>query len=913
MPRPGELLPARLQVNGRSNPIGIGTNGVNFSWCYKGEAGIHRGLQQNSYRIIVASSKDELLHQRGDVWDSGRVKSETFWEIRYAGPPLLSRTQYFWQAESWDGSEKLGHWGSVASFTTGLLLADDWTAHWIGSPPERSSIGSPDEKQDESLPVFRHDFHLRSSVKSALLFISGLGQYEVHLNGEDVTHNVLNPGWTDYKKTVDYDSYDVSRQLQKGNNAFGVLLGNGMYNVVNTPGRYTKFTGTFGQPKFLLQLDVTYLDGTRERVISDRTWLEHSSPITFSSIYGGEDFDARILPTNWDRVDFQAKGWEAAEEVGGPGGKLVASESVPAGIAHRFVPIRTTHPKPGLTVYDFGQNVSGWPAIRIQGKAGSAIRMLPGELLNPDGTVSQKSTNSTPADPVLFTYTLRGGGSESWHPRFSYHSFRYVQVNLEPPPHREGMPTVLSIGSDFVHARVPVIGDFSSSNKLFNQIHHLIDRAVLSNLMSVVTDCPSREKLGWLEQTYLNASTLMLNYDVSGIYVKMARDMRDAQLPDGLVPSIAPEYAAFVDANGKSNAFRDSPEWGSAVILSPWALFQYTGNSAPLAQNYAAMQRYVSYLENRSKNGLLDYGLGDWYDIGPGPPGQSQLTSSYVTASGVLYEDLVTLAKIATLLGHANDSDEYNRLSRELRDHFNARLFNPVSGQYDRGSQTANALPLALGIVEPDNVESVLKHLVADIETHQYHVTAGDIGFHYVVRALTDYGRSDVLAKMLLRTDSPSYGYQLSQGATTLTEAWDTNPSSSQNHFMLGHGEEWFYRGLAGLSVDFSAPSSERIWFRPNLIDGVSWVRVNYETPMGLIAIRWRRSPKIVSIQVSVPPGVQAHLQLPAAQNWRESNEAISRSRGVLAIQEESNRTTLTIGSGEYEFVTENVNKEIRQ
>jgi hypothetical protein len=907
------LTPIRLTTEMRVDPVGIGTARPVFGWNLEALPGSARNLRQSGYRILVASSAERLEQQIGDVWDSGRVAATVFWQLPYAGPALQSHTTYYWQAQVWNGGSMPGPWSRPARFTTGLLAASDWTARWIAAEPDHGPYEQPLENRSAlrsslppPLPVFRHDFTVKGPVASALLFVSGLGQYEVHLNGADVTETVLNPGWTNYRKTVPYDTYDVLRLLRPGLNAFGVLLGNGMYNVEGVEGRYTKFIGSYGQPKLLLQMEVSYADGSSDRFISDDSWLTHPGPVSYSSTYGGEDFRANALPASWDRAGFSAQGWQPALEVSGPGGTLAAGASPPLVISEVLKPIRITHPKPGITVYDLSRNMSGWPTISVRGPAGSSVRLLPGELLASDGTVTQHSANASAKDPVLFNYVLRGAAApETWHPRFAYYSFRYVQVSVDPAMPGGQVPKVLSLSGDFVHARAPTVGSFSSSDPLFNRIHTLIDRAVLSNLASVVTDCPSREKLGWLEQTYLNASTIMLNYDVSGIYEKMSDDMADSQLANGLVPAIAPEYVAFVDSLGKNTAFRDSPEWGSAVILSPWALYQFTGDERPLREHYQGMQRYAAYLNSRAEHGLLDYGLGDWFDIGPSDPGESQLTSKLETATGTYFADLEVLAKVATLLDHPADAATYERQAGEVRDAFNARLFHPETNQYDRGSQTADALPLALGMVPQGHEQGVLENLVADIHSHHDHVTAGDIGFHYVVRALTRYGRSDVLAAMLSRTDSPSYGYQLMRGATTLTEAWDTNPDSSQNHFMLGHGEEWFYRGLAGLSVDMSESPENAISFAPSLLQGISSASASYDSTMGEIAVAWHRSSKGASVELTVPPGTQTHLQLPATANWEESGKSASDAPGVLDSEQTAQGLRLQLGSGSYKFSTQ--------
>jgi alpha-L-rhamnosidase len=802
------VTPVNLRVVNRAEPIGVEQGRLVFAWTLEATGSNARSLRQSAYRILVASSAQKLQRQAGDVCDSGRVPSQTFWQLPYQGTALRSHTEYFWKAQAWDGAGLPGPWSATATFTTGILHPDEWTAKWISASPADGS---------DPLPVFRKHLPLQAQVAQALLSVSGLGQYEVDMNGHNVTETVLNPGWTNCRKTAPYNTYNVTSLLHTGGNAVAVLLGNGMYNVEQTKGRYTKFTGSFGRLKLILQLDVCYRNGRSQRFVSDASWKTHAGPVKFSSIYGGEDFDARALPSGWDLAGFKAEAWEPAVEVEGPGGTLKAEPSAPMVIAQAYQPVAVSHPRPGVTVYDLGENMSGWPDISARGPAGSQVTLLPGELLARDGTVSQHSTDAAPDRAVLYQYTLRGSAAaESWHPRFTYHSFRYVQVTTQVAAAGAKLPEVVALAGDFVHADTAIAGTFTSSDDLFYRIHQLIDRAVLSNLASVMTDCPSREKLGWLEQTYLNAGTLMWNYDVTGLYEKMSRDIEEAQLPNGLVPSIAPEYVEFLDSQGNSNAFRDSPEWGSAIILGPWALSQFTGDLQPLQANYAAMQRYVEYLQNRTVDGLLNYGLGDWYDIGPKAPGPSQLTSRTVTATGVYYEDLLALTEIATLLGHPEDAASYTTRAKRERELFNKALFHPTSGQYDRGSQTASALPLALGLAPPEDVQDVLDRLIADIHAHGDHVTAGDVGFHYVVRALTDYHRSDVLAAMLSRTDSPSYGYQLAKGATTLTEAWDANPNSSQNHFMLGHGEEWFYRGLAGLTLDMARGPDEAIELPPS-------------------------------------------------------------------------------------------------
>ncbi len=504
-----------------------------------------------------------------------------------------------------------------------------------------------------------------------------------------------------------------------------------------------------------------------------------------------------------------------------------------------------------MTVYDLGQNFAGWPELEVRGQAGTTIKMVAGELLDKYGQVTQGSGGGSPAAQNSFTYVLRGGAmAESWHPRFSYYGFRYVQVEQSG-----GATTELKVSGRFLHDAVKVDGSFTSSDELMMRIHQLIDRAIYSNMVSLLTDCPTREKLGWLEQTHLAAASMMYNYGLRSLYAKIEDDMQDAQQPTGLVPDIAPEYMVF------SGAFRDSPEWGASVVLSPWAAYQFYGDVGPLREHYGSMQRYAAYLQGKTQGGLLQYGLGDWYDIGPGAPGRSKLTSTGVTATATFYELLMDLQRIAKLLGKDDDAAKYAAQAARLKEIFNAKYFHADTNQYDTGSQTANAMPLAVGLVPDGDRAAVLANLVADIRKHDNHVTAGDVGFHYVVRALTDGRRSDVLYEMLSRTDKPSYGDQLAHGATALTEAWDADPRSSQNHFMLGHAEEWFYRGLAGIDFDLSRPVGRQIVMQPSVVGTMQSAGARLDTRLGRVVSAWTREGDQVSLEMTVP--VNAVLVLP--------------------------------------------------
>jgi hypothetical protein len=754
----------------------------------------------------------------------------------------------------------------------------------------------------EALPLLRRALNLSKPVRRAVVHLCGLGFHELRINGTKVGEDELEPGWTNYRKTCLYSSYDVTPLLKPGANALGVMLGNGMYNV--TGGRYIKFRGSFGEPAFTAVLRIEYADGTAESVASDASWKCAPGPVVFTCIYGGEDYDARREQEGWDRPDFDDSRWTAALPVDGPGGRLTARSAPPVRVMEELSPAGITQPRPGIFVYDLGRNFSGWPALSVSGPAGATVKLVPGELLDAGGLVTQHSSGG----PVWFSYTLRGRDRETWRPRFSYYGFRYVQVEGAVPEGEAAadsrLPRVHALDGHFLYPAAAAAGRFACSNGDANRVHDLILTAIKSNFKSVLTDCPHREKLGWLECAHLLAGCFMYNFDCAGFYEKIARDMREAQLDNGMVPDIAPEYTVF------GGGFRDSPEWGSAMVIAPWRAYMTYGDTGILADNYESMTRYTAYLGSRATGHIVAHGLGDWYDIGPGDPGPSKLTSLGLTSTGVYYQDIEILRKAAGLLGREDDARSFAGLAEEVRTAFNAKFYHADRQCYDRDSQTGNAMPLFLGLVAPDERGAVLTNVVDSIRANGNRVTAGDVGFYYVVQALLEGGRSDVLYDMLCQTNGPGYMFQLAKGATSLTEAWDTNPASSQNHCMLGHIEEWFYSGLLGIRA--AAPGFKRIVIRPAMPGGLSWAGGHYDSVYGRIASRWTRAGSTppagggsaLTMDVVIPPNTSATIVVPAkdAASVTESGKPALSAPGLKFLRMEDGAAVFAAGSGRYRF-----------
>jgi hypothetical protein len=877
----------------RVDPLGIDTAAPRLSWVL---ASNQRAQMQTAYHVLVASSRGELDADRGDLWDSGRVASDRSVLVHYAGKPLASLATCHWKVRAWDKQDRPSAWSEPARWTTGLLQPADWKARWIVHPEDVATPPGP----TTALPLLRREFQVDKPVVRAIVSLCGLGQHELHFNGRKVGDNVMEPGWTNYRKRCLYVTYDVTDRIVPGRNAVGVMLGNGMYNVVG--GRYVKFTGSMGPPKMIAQMRLDYADGTSDVIGSDATWKAARGPITFSCIYGGEDHDARRDRPGWDQPGFDEADWQPAAEVDGPGGVLRA-QTLPIKVTQTFKPAKITRLAPGLHMVDLGQNFSGWPRIKVSGPAGATVRLVPGELLDDKGRVTQASSGG----PVSFNYTLRGEGQETWSPRFSYYGFRYVQVEgatRDGDPAEDmatgdaAKPVLEDIEGQFTHLAAERVGQFSCSNTLWNRIHGCIDMAIRSNMQSVITDCPHREKLGWLEVSHLLGPAIMFNYDVPLLYAKISDDMSESQTADGLVPDIAPEYTVF------NEGFRDSPSWGSACVVNPWLAWRRYGDRRMLEEHWPRMVRYVDYLTSRAEGHIVSHGLGDWCDLGPAPYGAAQLTPIALTSTATYYHDLTILARAAELLGKPDDQRRYTALADKVRDAFNAKFFDTAAGQYGTGSQTSNAMPLVLGLVEPSRASGVIERLVEDVRRRGDHMTGGDVGFRFMLVALMQAGRSDVIAAMANRTDLPSYGFQIEHGVTALSETWDPRVGNSQNHCMLGHLEEWFGHGLVGINPGEDKPGYQHSVVRPRVVDGVDWAEGSYRSVHGRIACRWERQGDRLIVKMTIPANTTATVYVPARspEAVTESGVPAAKAEGVTPRGIEPGCAVYAVGSGEYEF-----------
>ena len=680
--------------------------------------------------------------------------------------------------------------------------------------------------------ILRRSFKPWKTIKKAELRICGLGFYELTINNKKVGDAEFAPLWSDYDKSIFYNLYDVTSYLQLGDNEIRVLLGNGFYNEQG--GRYHKLRISFGPPTLKFFLYVIYEDGMRERLLSDENWEWTPSPIVFNSIYGGEDYDARIEPTDWrPGVILEA-----------PKGLLRKQIAKPVKIMEQF-PVKKTLRKDSLMVLDMGQNLAGYPEITVSGKPGQYLKITPAETLTPEGLCNQKQTGR----PHYYTYILKGEGKETWHPRFSYYSYRYLQI--------EGDIKVLKdIKSCFIYNSAQRIGEFECSNPLINDTHKLIDRAIRSNWQAVWTDCPAREKLGWLEQDWLNGEALVYNYDAQSMIEQTMQNIVDAQHEDGSMPEIAPEYTQFTGSWARP--FQESPEWGGAIIALPMLYWQHYGDISLAREYYEPMKRYINYLASQDSAYILKMGLGDWYDYGPGRAGFSQNTPMPLVSTAHYYQWMCYMYVLAKQLGKRDEAYAFNQRAENIRQAFNREFYDAKRKTYGTGSQCSLALPLYLKLVPEKDYQAVLQNLIKNIHQHGDRLTTGDVGNRYLFYTLAKNGHRELLYKMLNHYDVPGYGYQIKKGQTTLTEQWNPDHGASMNHFMMAHIENLLIPDLLGIQRN-----GDLIEIAPHPVGDLTWCKGSTMSAQGKVSVSWKIKKDKFIMDIDIPEGGFADVYMP--------------------------------------------------
>ncbi len=885
--RVASMEPAQLRCEYAENPMGVESPRPQLSWVLLSK---DHDQRQSAYRILVSSSAKRLQEGRVDLWDSGIVRTGESAHITYEGAPLASGMQCHWKVRIWDDTGTASRWSDAGQWEMGLLRAEDWTADWIGAGPAReprpphgffrstnelTSVTGSVQVNPRSV-LLRKEVELRQGIRRARAFVTGLGYYELHCNGRRVGDRVLAPAKSNYRKWVLYDTCDLTPFLEPGTNALGLILGNGWFNPAMKWWEPYRMQW-FGSPRARLQIHVEYDDGSTSTIGTDGTWKTKPGPILSACVYDGEEYDATQESPGWDKRGHSERDWRTATVVEAPGGALVSHLMPAIRVTQHLRPVGIRTPRPGVHVFDLGQNFAGWVRLRVSGPRGTRVTMRYAEDVHPDGTLDTGSNERALATDV---YVLKGEGRETYEPRFTFHGFRYVEITGYP-----GTPALGDVLGCVVHTACARTGSFASDHGLINRIHEATVWSQRSCMMGYPIDCPQRdERLGWMGDALVTAEEALYNFDVALFQRQWLEGIRFNQNPaDGDISIVSPR---------PYTAEEPDPVWSSAYPVMVWEFFRHHGDRRFLGEHFDALSRYVDHLGTQATNHVLPrYWIGDWGSIVEGwkegdPP--SVTTAFY-------FLDATIAGKAARVLERTNEAARYESLSREIRSAFRQAYLHPGGQHFEPETQFGNALPLVLGLAEETERPAVLDNILADLERHGGHFDVGVLGAKYLVDALTDSGRPDAAFALATQTGYPSWAHMLEGGRNTLSEFWDLH--GSHNHVMMGSIDAWFYRVLAGIQPDEARPGFRHIVIRPFVPDSVGRVEARVETVRGRIAVGWWKQRKEWVMRVDLPANTEATVFVPAGPSAR-----VRCTPARAAERREPGVAVYSLGSGRYEF-----------
>ncbi len=883
-----QLSVQQPRIENLVNPIGLDVVLPRFGWQLAAD---RRNVLQTAYEIRVATKPADLIAGKKGIWTSGKITSDASVWVPYGGPQLMSGQKYWWQVRVWDNAGNQSAWSEPAYWQMGLLKPTDWTARWI-------TVSAPEDSTRPS-PMFRKEFSAKKKIASATAYITAHGLYEARINGQRVGQDYLTPGWTAYRKRLQYQAYDVTRLLKNGPNAVGVTLGSGWWrgNI-----GFVKGKNLYGPDVSLLfQIDIEYGDGSHEIIGSDGSWkYATNGPVRFAEIYHGETFDARLEPAGWSAAGFNDRQWNPVAVRDSSKNQLIGTYNEPVRKHETFTPVKIFLTPKGELVADFGQNLVGWVELKARGKSGDQIVLQFAEVLDKKGNFY---TENLRAARCTDTWIMQGGGEESFEPHFTFHGFRYAKI--------EGYPGELkpeNITAVALYSAMRPTGTFTSSNPLVNQLQHNIQWGQRGNFLDVPTDCPQRdERLGWTGDAQAFSRTATYNFDVHNFFTKWLKDVAADQLPSGLVPWVIPNV---LGPRGASTG------WADVATIIPWNMWLAYGDKRILEDQYPSMKAWVEYMHTQSQNDLWNTGFhfGDWlfYSVTDDNDGRSAITDKYLIAQCFYAHSTQLLINAAQVLGKKDDVTTYSELLKKVKAAYLQEYVSP-NGRPLSSTQTAYVLALQFDLLPENQREQAAKNLVANIKSYRDHLTTGFLGTPYLCHVLTRFGYNDLAYTLLNQKTYPSWLYPVTMGATTIWERWDgIRPDSSFqaitmnsfNHYAYGAIGDWMYRQITGLDTDAPGYKSLRIQPRPG--GGFTQAAAEYQTLYGLAASRWQRSEKELSLEVEIPANTTATVLVPSANatSITESGKALAGLPDIRVAGMENGYVVLKVGSGKYRFVT---------
>lgn len=887
-----ELTFKKLLVEYAENPINIDIENPRFSWVV---ASLVRNQQQSAYRILLATSKNKLENNSGDIWDSGKQLSAETIQHEYDKGGLKSNQKYFWKVIVWDGVG-VQYISPISFFETTILEDGEWKSNWIGNGPisellpekgffthrkEQAEMADTINHNGRSL-LLRNEVILSKKVKTARVYISGLGFYEFFINGKRIGENILAPAKTPYHKHILYDTYNVTKLLNKGENALGIHIGNGWYNPYKPWWQQYRMQW-FGSKKAMAQIHVTFEDDSTQIILTDKNWRWADGPITYNCVYDGEIYDANLEYAEWTLPGFDDRGWKAVNVLDSPKARLVSHRMPAIKVNETIQPKEIKVAVENMKVFDMGQNFTGWVRIKAKGNKSTKVKIRFAEDINEDGTIDRTSAEHAKA---IAEYIMSGEGEEIYEPAFTYFGFRYVEVTSEDKDFE-----LLDIEGCVVYTNNESIGQFECDNSLVNKIHQATVWSQKSNMLGYPMDCPQRdERLGWFGDAQVTAEEAMFNFNMALFYENWFDGIKDNQdEKTGDIPIISPQPYIW----------DEGVEWSSTYITMLWEYYTYYGDKRILKKHFATLKRYMKFLDSISKDFILPMGwIGDWGSMTEG--WKEGNPESIPTA--FYYFNARILTKIAKVIDKNADVEYYTELAENIAEAYNKEYLNEETGNYLTGTQMDNAFPLFLGLV-PEKLQSkVLDNLVNDIvKINDTHLTTGVLGTKYMPEALAQFGRSDIAWEIINQKTYPSWNDMMSKYTTTC-EFWTLK--QSKNHVMMGSIDAWFYKYISGIQLDEEKPAYEIFNIEPTLLKDLNFANASVETIRGRVSSNWKKESGKLTLNIEVPFNTMSNVKIPGSKNGEllEGGNSIDNTNGIEYIGYSKGVHLLKVYSGNYSF-----------